>query len=162
IDWESGIVENLRPLTSRVDRALSRNEILEAHGRHESRQQLATPTMRYRELLAVVYKRLAEEWGASLTWDECQAYGASVGNWPAFADTATSLDYLGGFYRLVVLSNVDNLSFSETQKKLGASFAAIYTAEDIGSYKPSLRNFDYMLDKLRDRGVAKGQILHTA
>ena len=152
IDWETGIIESLRPLTSRVERTISRDEILEAHGRHESSQQLVTPTLRYRELLAIVYKRLAEEWGVPATWEECRAYGDSIGNWPAFADSAASLQYLGRFYRLVILSNVDNVSFSESQKKLEVRFDAVYTAEDIGSYKPSLRNFDYMLSKLQGIG----------
>ena len=40
IDWESGMVEALKPLTSRVTPALTRNQILEAHARHESSQQL--------------------------------------------------------------------------------------------------------------------------
>ena len=39
IDWESGMIEALRRLTSRVPRPLSRDEILEAHARHESAQQ---------------------------------------------------------------------------------------------------------------------------
>jgi 2-haloacid dehalogenase len=55
IDWESGMVEALRPLTSKVDRTLTRSKILEAHARHESAQQRYTPTTRYRDLLAVVY-----------------------------------------------------------------------------------------------------------
>ena len=36
------------------------------------------------------------------------------------------------------------------------------TAEDIGSYKPSPRNFEYMIATLQKDGVDKGQILHTA
>src|SRR5439155_18938286 len=109
IDWETGIVENLRPLTSRVGRSLSRDEILAAHGRHEAAQQVATPTKRYSELLAVVHKRLAEEWGVRASWDESRAYGDSVGDWPAFPDSTASLNYLGKFYRLAILSNVDNV-----------------------------------------------------
>ena len=38
----------------------------------------------------------------------------------------------------------------------------IYTAEDIGSYKPSDRNFDYMVAKLEALGIQKHEILHTA
>ena len=162
IDWETGIIDSLRPLTSRLERPISRDEILEAHGRHESSQQTVTPTLRYRELLAIVHKRLAEEWGVPATWGECQAYGDSIGNWPAFANSTASLQYLGRFYRLVILSNVDNASFSQSQKKLDIRFDAVYTAEDIGSYKPSLRNFDYMLSKLSGLGVSKSEILHTA
>ncbi|RLA12276.1 MAG: haloacid dehalogenase, partial [Gammaproteobacteria bacterium] len=39
IDWESGMVEGLKPLTGRVSHELSRDDILEAHARHESFQQ---------------------------------------------------------------------------------------------------------------------------
>ena len=63
IDWESGMIEALKPLTDKVSPALSRDEILEAHARHESSQQIQTPTKIYRELLPIVYRRLAEEWG---------------------------------------------------------------------------------------------------
>ncbi len=42
-------------------------------------------------------------------------------------------------------------------------FDAVYTAEDIGSYKPDLQNFHYLLDHVRDElGVRKEQVLHTA
>lgn len=162
IDWESGMVEALKPLTGKVSRPLTRNEILEAHARHESSQQLQTPTKRYRDLLSIVYKRLAEEWGVVASHEECAAYGRSVGNWPAFEDTAGALQYLKKYYKLVILSNVDNESFSYSNKRLQVDFDAIYTAEDIGFYKPSLKNFEYMLDKLASMGIAQKDILHTA
>ena len=41
-------------------------------------------------------------------------------------------------------------------------FDAVFTAQDVGSYKPSLGNFEYMLEKLKDLGLAKEDILHTA
>ena len=37
IDWESGMVAALKPLTGRAGRHLSRDAILEAHARHEFR-----------------------------------------------------------------------------------------------------------------------------
>jgi 2-haloacid dehalogenase len=162
IDWESGILEALRPLTERAAPTLAHERILAAHARHESAQQRATPTMPYRRLLAVVYKRLAEEWGAAVSWDECAGYGMSVGDWPAFPDSAEALDYLKERYRLVLLSNVDNESFALSNARLGVTFDAVFTAEDIGSYKPAMRNFDYMLEKLAGRGIARTEILHTA
>lgn len=162
IDWESGMVEGLKGLTARVGGELTRDQILEAHARHESSQQAFTPSMRYQDLLAIVYKRLAEEWGVPFTREECLAYGQSVRNWPAFADSQGALQYLKKHYKLVVLSNVDNDSFAHSNDKLGVVFDAVYTAEDVGSYKPADRNFDYMLDKLETLGVAKSEILHTA
>jgi 2-haloacid dehalogenase len=110
----------------------------------------------------VVYKRLAEEWGMAVSWEDCLAYGRSVGDWPAFADSAGALQYLKRYYKLVILSNVDNASFALSNRRLQVNFDAIYAAEDVGSYKPDLRNFEYMLDNLRALGVKKEEILHTA
>jgi 2-haloacid dehalogenase len=162
IDLESGMIEALKPLTRKVSRTLTRNDILEAHARHEAAQQRYTPTMQYRNLLAVVYKRLAEEWGVPAPWDDCVAYGRAIGDWPAFEDSPGALHYLKRYYKLVILSNVDNESFAASNRRLKVAFDAIYTAEDIGSYKPSPRNFHYMLEDLATRGVRKEEILHTA
>ena len=162
IDWESGMIEGLKPLTSRVGRDLSRDQILEAHARHESAQQAQTPARPYRELLPIVYRRLAEGWGVPVSWDECVAYGRSVKDWPAFADSVEALAYLKQHFKLVILSNVDNESFAASNDRLKVDFDAIYTAEDIGSYKPSDRNFEYMLKTLEGLGIEKHEILHTA
>jgi 2-haloacid dehalogenase len=162
IDWETGIFEGLRPLLTRVGPPLTRDQVLEAHARHESSQQRYTPGRRYQELLPIVYKRLAEEWQVPYTLADCVAYGKSIQNWPAFDDSAASLQYLKQHYKLVILSNVDNESFAYSNAKLQVEFDAIFTAEDIGSYKPSPRNFEYMLEKLGERGIRKEKILHTA
>lgn len=166
IDWESGMVAGLAPLVARAEkrlgRPLSRDEILEAHARQESGHQRQTPAKNYRELLAVVYRRLAEEWGVPAAWEECEAYGRSVEDWPAFEDSAGALQYLKKYYRLVILSNVDNRSFAASNRRLQVEFDAIYTAEDVGSYKPDPRNFDYLLAQLQQLGLAPGEILHTA
>lgn len=162
IDWESGMIAALTPLTDRLPHRPTRNEILEAHGRLEAAQELATPAKPYRELLAVVYKRLAETWGLSVSWHECLAYGQSVRDWPAFPDSPEALRYLKQHFKLVILSNVDNESFSHSNARLGVAFDGIFTAEDIGSYKPQRRNFEYMLAELPHRGIAPGDILHVA
>ena len=149
IDWESGMIEGLKPLTSQMSSPLSRLDVLQAHAQHESEQQSWTPGMCYSDLLAIVYKRLAEQWSITVTPDECELYGASVKNWPAFPDSAEALQYLKQHYRLVILSNVDNQSFKASNDKLRVDFDAVYTAEDIGSYKPADRNFEYMFQKLQ-------------
>lgn len=162
IDWESGMISSLKPLTDKIEAELTRDEILEAHAHHESTTQRWTPAKKYFELLPVVYRRLAEEWGVEVSWEECQAYGLSVRQWPAFADSREALAYLKQHYKLVVLTNTDNQSFQGSNARLGVHFDGIYTAEDIGSYKPSDRNFEYMLETLERQGIAKNEILHTA
>jgi len=162
IDWESGMVAGLKPLTERVSRSLSRDDILEAHAHFESSTQRQTPAKVYSQLLAVVYKRLSEEWGVPASWEDCLTYGRSVEHWPAFPDSAEALTYLKQHYKLVVLTNCDNASFAYSNAKLQVTFDAAYTAEDIGSYKPNPRNFEYMLENLARLGVEKHEILHTA
>lgn len=162
IDWESGMIAGLKPLSDQLATPLSRDAVLEAHAFHESTTQAYAPSKTYSEVLAIVYKRLAEEWGLSATWAECEVYGASVANWPAFPDSAESLAYLKQHFKLIVLSNVDNASFSHSDAKLGYPFTASYVAGDIGSYKPDQRNFKYMLENLARLDIAEGDVLHVA
>ena len=162
IDWESGMVAGLKPLTDQVTTPLSRDDILEAHAFHESTAQRWTPAKRYSDLLATVYRRLAEEWGIEVSYEECAAYGLSVRQWPAFDDSRAALAYLKQHYKLVVLTNTDNQSFSGSNARLGITFDGVFTAEDVGSYKPAERNFDYMLEMLSRRGIEQHDILHTA
>lgn len=162
IDWETGMIENLAPLTSQVGHELSRDDILDAHGRHESEQQSNTPSMNYRRILSIVYMRLGAEWGVPVDNAAAAAYGNSVALWPAFPDSAEALAYLKQHFKLVILSNVDRASFAASNDKLAVTFDAIITAEDVGAYKPALMNFDRMLKELSDMGIAKDKILHTA
>jgi 2-haloacid dehalogenase len=162
IDWETGIIDALRPLLKRDRVARSRDDVLASFARHETAQEAETPDMIYSELLARVHRRLAEEWGIAATAEDHRAFGGSVGDWPAFADSAVSLNYLKQFYKLVILSNVDRRSFAASAKRLGVAFDAVYTAEEIGSYKPDPRNFRYMIDALKRSGHAQRDILHIA
>lgn len=162
IDWENGMLRGLQPLLKRLPSQPSRDEIFEAHALHEARQQTYTPAKPYREILAVVYRRLAEDFGLSVSWDECLAYGHGLRSWPAFHDSAGALQYLKKHFKLVMLSNIDNESFTASSKLLQVQFDAVYTAEDIGSYKPALRNFEYMLEMQEQMGISKAEILHVA
>jgi 2-haloacid dehalogenase len=162
IDWEGGIHAALRPLVARTGKAFSRDAVLEAFARHESAQEHETPGMIYSALLGRVHARLAAEWGVAADAAADAAFGASVPDWPEFPDSAAALAYLKRHYKLVILSNVDRVSFAGSNKRLGVEFDAIYTAEDIGSYKPDPRNFEYMLAKLAALGTPREKILHTA
>ncbi|GGG49771.1 haloacid dehalogenase type II [Chelatococcus composti] len=162
IDWESGIHTALQPLVAKGGVPHSRDEVLETFARHESSQEAETPDMIYSDLLARVHRRIAEEWGIPTSDEEDRRFGQSVGDWPAFPDSASALQYLQKFYKLVILSNVDRASFARSNEKLGVTFDAVYTAQDIGSYKPDPRNFAYMLEKLAGLGYGKEDILHTA
>ena len=72
------------------------------------------------------------------------------------------LRYLQQHYQLVILSNVDHQGFEGSATLLGVPFSAVYTAQDIGSYKPDPANFRYLLDRLAELGHDKSAVLHVA
>jgi 2-haloalkanoic acid dehalogenase type II len=162
IDWETGLLQALAPLLARHGRRIDAETVLAAFGQAEAAAQQRAPGKRYPEILADALDAMAVQWQIEFEPDDRQRFGASVGEWPAFADSAPALAYLAHHYRLVVLSNVDHASFARSQARLGVEFDRVFTAQDIGSYKPDLRNFHYMLDALSRDGIAPRQVLHVA
>jgi 2-haloacid dehalogenase len=163
IDWETGLWNALQPLISAGAVRAGREEALDIFGRLETVQEQETPSLRYSNLLAVVHARMAKSWGVPAHADLHDRFGGSVPDWPAFPDSAAALSYLKRHFKLVILSNVDRASFATSNKKLGVTFDAVYTAEDVGSYKPDPRNFAYLIEHVEaDLGIRKSEILHTA
>ena len=160
IDWEAGIAEALRPLAG--ESGASADELLDAYGPIEHAIEVEQPGLAYSQLLEHVHERLSDKFGVEPDEVEAAKFGASVGDWPAFPDSAEALRYLKQHFKLVILSNVDRLSFAGSNARLGVEFDHIFTAQDIGSYKPDLRNFEYLLAHLAEDGIEKGELLHVA
>jgi 2-haloalkanoic acid dehalogenase type II len=162
IDWEAGILNELKPWAEKNGLEFTDDQSLEAFAEIESATQHDNPAMIYRDILAQVHRRLAKKWGVNADEAAAKEFGESVPRWPAFPDSAEALAYLKQHYTLVVLSNVHNDGIAASAAKLGNPFHHVFTAEMIGSYKPSLQNFEYMLDNMNGLGIAKDKILHTA
>ena len=164
IDWERGIWDAFQPLMMRnPETRLTREDALCAFAQCESGQERATPGLRYPDLLARVHARMAERFDVKTDDELDAAFGASVPHWPAFPDTADALRILKRHYKLVILSNVHRSGIAASNRKLGVEFDAIYTAEDIGSYKPADANFEYLLAHLKaDLSLEPSDVLHTA
>ena len=164
IDWESGIWDALQPLIAANARDdINRQQGLQVFARIETAQELSTPGMLYPELLSRVHQSIADHYSMDSSPQFDQAFGESVAHWPAFPDSADALRRLKKHFKLVILSNVNRAGFAASNLKLGVAFDAIYTAEDVGSYKPNAANFDYLLAHIKtDLGIEPGQILHTA
>lgn len=141
IDWEAGILGFLRPWTERNGIQADDETLLAAFSRHERHQQETHPARLYPHLLGDVLHGIAADLGITASDVDAQAFGASVGDWPAFDDSHDALAYLGRHYRLIILSNVDRASFAKSNERLGVEFDAAITAEDVGSYKPTPENF---------------------
>jgi len=183
IDWESSIISLLQKLTSRIPSSSSsspnaiyrnsasgegRTKLAGLFNHYEAALQSEQPSLLYGQLLTQVYLRMARDWDVSVDDEvksEAENFGQSIGSWSAFADTVSACRRLSKHYRLVPISNVDRQSFGRTcaGPLKGIDFFAVYTAQDIGSYKPDLRNFEYLTRKVKeDAGVEKGEILHVA
>ncbi len=164
IDWEAGIWEALQPvIRSNGAAGLTRGEVLRAFARFEGQHEHATPDLAYPDLLARVHRDLAGSFGLRTDPELDAGFGNSVPRWPAFPDSAAALQILKRHFRLVILSNVHRDGIAASARTLGVEFDAFYTAEDIGSYKPSDANFEYLIDHLKsDFGLERGEVLHTA
>ena len=164
IDWETGIWDAFQPLVRENPQTdLTRDALIAAFNNFEAEQQAATPTMTYPTVLECVHRALAAELALATSPMLDHAFGASVPSWPAFPDSVDALRFLSEHFGLVILSNVDRAGFSASNTLLGVEFDAIYTAEDIGSYKPNTSNFEYLIEHVEsDLGHGKSDILHTA
>lgn len=181
IDWESSIIQLLQPLVKRIPSSNRASDLYRDSERGESRFRLAThfnkfeaavqheqPKLKYDELLTEVYLRIAKDWEIDVNDEiknEANKFGESVGSWAAFPDTVEACKKLAKHYKLVPLSNVDRDSFSKTcaGPLKGVDFWKVYTAQDIGSYKPDPANFEYLIKNLEnDGGFKKDEILHVA
>jgi 2-haloacid dehalogenase len=162
IDWEAGLAAVLGPWARSVGLTLDDEALLAAYAGHEEREEAADPGALYPDILRRSMITLGQDLGAEVTSEDADRLAGSVPDWPAFGDSAAALAALAGRYKLIILSNVDRASFAGSQRRLGVDFASVLTAQDIGSYKPSPRNFDALLAQARLLGVGEGKLLHAA
>ncbi|KAL8861984.1 MAG: hypothetical protein Q9178_001439 [Gyalolechia marmorata] len=166
IDWEGGILTALSKTSQGQDIPFSKSDILRRFHTLEKEYQSRYPNVPYSQLLAKVHPALSSELNLRApTEDTSRQFGKSVGSWPAFPDTVEALKRLQKHFKLLVLSNTDRASFAATNsiQLPGVEFDAVLTAQDIGSYKPDKRNFEYLLDFIHQQwGISKDEVLQTA
>jgi 2-haloacid dehalogenase len=162
VDWETGLIAVLGPWAHRQGLGIDDEALLAAYGRHEEAAERSSPTDLYPAIIARSFRGLGAELGAEVTDADAERLAGSVPDWPAFPDSHDALVGLGRRAKLIILSNVDRRSFAGSARRLGVEFAGVLTAQDIGSYKPSPRNFAALLDEARRLGVREGRLVHVA
>ena len=162
IDWEAGIAAVLTSWARSRGLDPGSEALLTAYARHEAQAETGHPADLYPDILARSMRALGAELGGQVSGSDARALARSVPDWPAFPDSHDALTSLGGRYQLIILSNVDRASFAASNRRLGVSFAAVITAQDVGSYKPSPRNFEALLAEARRLGIGDGKLLHVA
>ncbi len=154
IDWEIGMLTSLRPL---LGSDVSDAQILEWYGEIEAELETG-PYLRYRDVLTRIAQELGRRTSVEVSQRAAAEFAQSLVMWEPFPDTVASLQALSKQFHLGIISNVDDDLFAETRKKLGVDFAVVVTAQQLQSYKPSLRNFEEMM---RRSGVPKENIVHA-
>ena len=162
IDWEAGIGTVLRSWADRRGLDLTTEELLVAYADCEATAEEGHPSDPYPIILARAMQELGERLGTAVSETDAQALATSVPDWPAFPDSAEALQRLARRFSLIILSNIDNVSFAASNERLGVQFDAILTAQDIGSYKPSERNFEALEAHIDAMGIPRHRLLHVA
>jgi 2-haloacid dehalogenase len=158
IDWETGMLKGLRQIFSRAHANITDVELLEQYADAEARLE-SGPYLRYREVLTRAVLLMGQRLGIAVSEQQGSNFAASLIDWEPFPDTVDALGALSKRFKLGIISNVDDDLFAVSRKKLQAPFEVVVTAEQVHSYKPSLKNFQEML---RRSGLEKEQILHAA
>lgn len=158
IDWEAGILNEIRPILNTYSVDLSDDDILAEFAAYEAEAE-KPPYRTYRDVLKRVLVGFGVKHNFEPTPSQLNIFSSSVGRWPAFLDTGEALRTLSSYKKLAVVSNVDDSLFRETREQLGVTFDHVITAEQVGSYKPDHRVFMAMMDRV---GVPNEKILHVA
>ncbi len=158
IDWENGILGYLRPLLNSKGCTTNDDQLLNLYSEFEPKEQ-AQAYRSYREVLSSVACDFGREFRVQVTDDEANGLAESIRDWEPFPDTVHALKHLKSRYKLAVLSNIDDDLFALTAPKLGVQLDNVVTAQQVQSYKPSIRNFEALLDRL---GIERDRLLHVA
>jgi 2-haloacid dehalogenase len=154
IDWEAGLSAVLVPWARERGLTLTGEQLLTEYAAIEAAVEAEHPARLYPDVLAESMQVLGIKLNARVTSEDAARLAGSVPDWPAFPDSRDALLALSERFRLIILSNVDRASFAGSSSWLGATFASVITAQDVGSYKPAQANFDALTAAAR--GSASG------
>jgi 2-haloalkanoic acid dehalogenase type II len=157
VDWRKGIETNLGELL-RKNGLPSGVDVFPLYVKLEAEEEGQYKS--YREILRDTAVKVAKHLNVSIAEKEANMFAASVPSWPPFSDTAESLKELGKRgYKRVILSNIDKDILKETILQNSLDVDGYITAEDVGSYKPSLGHWNRFFDLYK---TSKETTLHVA
>jgi 2-haloacid dehalogenase len=158
IDWETGLLNALRPVFNNHRIDFPPEKTLELYGKLEAIAEQGV-YRNYRTVLCLVLEGLGGQLGFMPTENELQRFSTSVMDWPAFPDSPLALQTLKRKYKLAILSNIDDDLFTFSNRRLEVDFDWVITAHQLQSYKPAVYNFQQAIQRI---GVAPSRILHVA
>lgn len=156
IDWREGLTNSFSEMFG-PDAERQRDDLFRAYVDTEAELE-AGVYMPYREILAIVAKRLARRVNFNPSGARMDRLAEMLPHWPPFVDTNEALARLNQRFRLGILSNIDRDLFAATARQFTVEFDFVITAEDVRAYKPALPHFEMLYSKY----TRKTEHLHVA
>ncbi|WP_205957222.1 haloacid dehalogenase type II [Pantoea stewartii] len=113
----------------------------------------------YAEVVNNSVRRTCKKWKITCHDADCAAINHAVTTWGPHPDVPAGLSKVAREIPLVLLTNSMNDLITHHVPRLGAPIHAVYTAEQAQAYKPHMKAFEYMLDKL---GCGPEEIMHVS
>src|SRR5688572_8772928 len=161
VDWEGGVGAFLYALMLRegIEDPPPGRE-LRARWEEIQFDLVCGPYKPYKEILGEATIAWCRENGITANDAYADAIVGSIRAWQPFPDTRPALTAVrDAGVRLVILSNTDRDIISHSVKQIGVEFDQVIVAEDVGSYKPAVANFERLV---ADLGEKPDDILHVA
>ena len=113
----------------------------------------------YYDVVSNALQRTCKKWGVA--WDKADSdfIYTDCASWGPHPDVPAGLAKLATEFPLVLLSNSMKDLLPHHIPRLGAPIHMAITAEEVGAYKPQMKGFEYMLQKLDCRS---DEILHVS
>ena len=113
----------------------------------------------YLDVVHNALERACKKHGVAFRPEDAHYVYEQVPSWGPHPDVPAGLARVAEKIPLVILSNAMNDQIMSNVARLGAPFHAVYTAEQAQSYKPRMKGFEMMLDRL---GCGPQDILHCS
>ena len=142
IDWEAGILGRPAPVLGTARGRAARRRAARGRSPGSRRPPRPARTCATGRSWPLPARRRRAATASTPSDAEAATFADSVGDWPAFADSAAALRRLQTRFRLGVITNCDDDLFARSAARLGVDFDWVVTAQSVGVYKPDQRNFD--------------------
>jgi len=162
IDFETGILDYIRPLAEAAGLNIADEDILLSYGKAEGVQHELMRGQPFPPMMAPIYRLMAKEFGLPTSEEAVEGFRLSIPRWPAFSDSVAALRQLKQRFRLVAMTNSDNWALGHFARTLEMPFDDTVTAEDVGTCKPDPQFFAYARGRQSPHGYKLGDYLHVA
>jgi 2-haloacid dehalogenase len=113
----------------------------------------------FHQIVADSMERASRRVGLEFRAADARAVYEKVPSFGPYPGVTEALNRLAEAVPLVIITNSDTAHAVQLAANLQAPFDTIISAEQMGCYKPRLRAFEYMFDKL---GVTPDEIVHVS